>query len=574
MNFFKNIKIGKKIGFLSISLLIFILAIGLVGIKQISVINSNVRELNNSRLIPILNIENAKAGIVYVGSQIHSVMQAGDEKTFKTYQDNISARITKIDELLSQYKNDPNYKDLFNNYNKLLAAKDAFLKDQETRYSNINSNTTTVQTGPPAGLTDSENAQDVLIQAFDNIVDQQVNASQQTYSNSERQYNITVSILSILLIICLVVALFLSIIIIRSTVIPIRKVTDKLKEISQNDGDLTQRIEYSSRDEIGQLSSSFDMFMDKLQVIIKDVTSTSKLIASSSIELRQAAEENTTSLNGIADTVVQIASSSSDGAAVTEETSASLVEIVKFSEATAEASRNTLINGKTAKKAAEDGTTKISEVVQAITEIADSSREVSIMINELDTSSKKIGDIINIITGISAQTNLLALNAAIEAASAGEAGRGFSVVADEIRKLADESNTAASEIANLVKENQSKTLSAVKSVSQVEGKVSTGVNKASEVGESIESIMKNINDIVIQIGHIDNDNEQLAHNTKEIENVIGGVALTANQVAGATENITANIEEQLNTMSEIGDTIYKLSEVAEKLNGITSGFKA
>jgi methyl-accepting chemotaxis protein len=533
-----------------------------------------VRELNNSRLIPILNIENAKAGIVYVGSQIHSVMQAGDEKTFKTYQDNISARITKIDELLSQYKNDPNYKDLFNNYNKLLAAKDAFLKDQETRYSNINSNTTTVQTGPPAGLTDSENAQDVLIQAFDNIVDQQVNASQQTYSNSERQYNITVSILSILLIICLVVALFLSIIIIRSTVIPIRKVTDKLKEISQNDGDLTQRIEYSSRDEIGQLSSSFDMFMDKLQVIIKDVTSTSKLIASSSIELRQAAEENTTSLNGIADTVVQIASSSSDGAAVTEETSASLVEIVKFSEATAEASRNTLINGKTAKKAAEDGTTKISEVVQAITEIADSSREVSIMINELDTSSKKIGDIINIITGISAQTNLLALNAAIEAASAGEAGRGFSVVADEIRKLADESNTAASEIANLVKENQSKTLSAVKSVSQVEGKVSTGVNKASEVGESIESIMKNINDIVIQIGHIDNDNEQLAHNTKEIENVIGGVALTANQVAGATENITANIEEQLNTMSEIGDTIYKLSEVAEKLNGITSGFKA
>lgn len=128
------------------------------------------------------------------------------------------------------------------------------------------------------------------------------------------------------------------------------------------------------------------------------------------------------------------------------------------------------------------------------------------MIKELDTSSKKIGDIIKIITGISAQTNLLALNAAIEAASAGEAGRGFSVVADEIRKLADESNAAASEISNLVKENQLKTLSAVNSVNEVEGKVSTGVNKASEVGESIDSIMENIKNIVIQIEQIDRDN--------------------------------------------------------------------
>ena len=487
MRFLKNIKIAKKIGFLSISLLIFILAIGFVGIKQISVINSNVRELNNSRLIPILNIENVKAGVVYIETQMNSIMGAQGTDAVKTYEDNISTRVTKIDEILSKYKNDMQYKDLFDKYNTLLTTKDVMLNFQKNRVSNSNNDAATSSTGgPPVELLNFQKAQADLIEVLDNITEQQANSAQQTYSNSESEYNITVSILITLLIACLIVALFLSFIITRSTVMPIKRVTNKLKEISRNNGDLTQRIGYDSKDEIGELSSSFDMFMDKLQGIIREVTSTSDLMTTSSIQLRQATEDNTTALKGITNTVVGIATSTSDSAAVTEETSASLAEIVKFSEATSQASRNTLVNGKKAKNAAEEGATKISEVVTAITEIADSSKEVSIMINELDTSSKKIGDIIKIITGISAQTNLLALNAAIEAASAGEAGRGFSVVADEIRKLADESNTAASEISNLVKENQLKTLSAVNSVSQVEGKVSTGVNKASEVGESME----------------------------------------------------------------------------------------
>lgn len=116
----------------------------------------------------------------------------------------------------------------------------------------------------------------------------------------------------------------------------------------------------------------------------------------------------------------------------------------------------------------------------------------------------------NIISGISAQTNLLALNAAIEAARAGEAGRGFNVVADEIRKLADESNSAAKQISELIKDNQLKSESAVNSVSLVEEKVSLGVTKASEVGQIIQSIIENIQNISSQIEEIDKATEKHA----------------------------------------------------------------
>jgi len=195
------------------------------------------------------------------------------------------------------------------------------------------------------------------------------------------------------------------------------------------------------------------------------------------------------------------------------------------------------------------------------------------MINELEESSRKIGDIIQIITSISEQTNLLALNAAIEAARAGEAGRGFSVVADEIRKLADESNNAARQISELVKENQLKSASTVTSVNHVEEKVSLGVDIASEVGESIKNIIDNIKNIVNEIDQIDDANERQAQSTKEMEKAISNLAITSNEVAEGTENISTGIEEQLRTMTEIETTTEQLSEMAKRLRDVTSGFK-
>lgn len=577
MNFFKNFKLAQKISLLSISFFIFLVVIGSVSFYQLSNMNSQLKEFKDSRLTPIIELENMKSGVEYIRSQSMSLMDVSDTSSVSTIKKNIDAKITTLNTYLAKHKNDAEFKTLITNYNSFIKAEQTFIESSsqrgtQTKAAKVQTGASVQNSGPPADMTNFDKTKAALEASFDKIINKQVAAADQTYISSEASYKVTSLGLVVLLLICIGITFILSFIIIRSIIVPVRKVTTKLKEISQDNGDLTQRIGYESKDEIGQLSSSFDLFMEKLQSIISEVAASAKTISASSSELNQAAAVSTKSLEQISGTVVEIASGTSEGAATAEETTASLSEAAKFSEATSNSSRNTAYNSIKAKEAAETGAGKINEIVVSITDIERSSKEVTSIIGELDESSKKIGDIIKIITGISEQTNLLALNAAIEAARAGEAGKGFNVVADEIRKLADQSNNAALEISALVKDNQVKSASAVNSVSQVEEKVASGVSKASEVGESIQNIIENVQNVVKEIEQIDDANEKQAISTKEIEQAIKNIAVTSNEIAGGTENISASIEEQLSTMTEIEKTTEKLSEMAKKLSDITNGF--
>ena len=578
MSIFRNMKLVQKISLLSISFLAFLVIIGFTSIRQISNVNSKLMELNDSRMAPIIELENMKSDVEYIRSQGNEFMDASDDSSKNTIKTDIEARITSLTAKLSKYKDSSDFKDLFNNYDSFITFKDAFIKSQADRgtpgqggvQGQPQDNSMTV--GPPADVANFDKGKTALVSSFDEIINNHIAEAKNTYSDSKIVYRNTVVILTALVITCIIITLILSIIIIRAITRPLKKVTTKLKEISQSNGDLTQRIEHDSKDEIGQLSGSFDEFMSKLQLIISEVAVSAETISSSSKQLNEAAVVTTKSLEEITSTVVEIAAGTSDGAAVAEETTASLSEAARFSEATASASKNTTTNSKKAKEAAEEGAAKISEIVTTITDIENSSKEVSVMIDELEESSKKIGEIIKIITSISVQTNLLALNAAIEAARAGEAGRGFNVVADEIRKLADESNNAAREISELVKENQLKSAFAVNSVALVEKKVAIGVTRASEVGESINNIIENIQLIVSEIEQIDYANEKQAESTKEIEKVISSIAVSSNEIAAGTENISESIEQQLTIMTEMEKTTERLSEMANKLSEITAGF--
>ena len=607
MNFFKNMKISQKISTLSISFLIFLIVIGFVGIKQIGVVNSNVRELNNSRLMPIIKLEEAKSAIVYTNLKVNSAMDLDDD-SFNELKNEIESRLAIMDEIITENGSNSEYEALINNYNVFIKAKDDIMVLINNANTNRNNDISEIQDDPVEGIQNSEiqdapvegiqNSEEIngqpgagpaggppeemtnfatattdLNSSFEKIIDEQIAASKQTYESSEKSYEFTLRMLIGLIAICGVLTLIISIVIIREIVSPLQKVTQKLKEISQNGGDLTQRIGYKSKDEIGELSGSFDIFMDKLHGIIKNVASTSDEMNIYGTQLNEAIGSTTATFEQITNTVTEIAAGTLDSATVVEETSASVEEIARFSKSTSDVSNNTLLQGKEAIKIAKNGGIKISEVVSSIQEISDSSKDVSAIINEVDLSSKKIGDIIQIITGISAQTNLLALNAAIESARAGEYGKGFSVVAEEIRKLADESDLAASQIANLVKENSIKTSTAVNSVDEVEKKVAVGVVKASEVGESIQNIIDNINNIVDQIGEISNDNEQQAQSSTQMGKTINGIAETSNEIARGTEQISAGIEEQLSTMSEIEKTSEDLSDISKKLKQLISGFK-
>jgi methyl-accepting chemotaxis protein len=569
MHIFKNIKIGKKIGILSMGFFIFLTVIGFVGVKQLSGVNSMVKEMYDSRLVPIVYLKGVESDVEYIKATAIKLMDAADDATKKTIQESIEAHKVPIQEMLEKYNNDSAYKEILDNTQKFIEASDYFVKNNGVGTVKNQSGVP----GPPAGMTELDTARDNAVAAFDKAIENQVAVAKSTYSKSENVYFDTLVGLISLIVVCAIITLILSIIITKAVVSPVRRVTDKLKEISQSHGDLTKRIGYKSKDEVGELSSSFDLFMDKLHGLIKEVSISANVISSSSEELKVATKTTSESLDTISSTIEEIVSSTSDSVAITEETLAHTTESVRLTEATSIAAKNTTNNSKKAKESAEEGAVKITEIVTSITDIASSSKEVSFMINELDDSSKKIGDIIQIITGISAQTNMLALNAAIEAARAGEAGRGFTIVAEEIRKLADESNSAAKQISDLIKENQLKSKSAVNSVSLVEEKVSVGVNKASEVGQIIQSIIANIQSISSQIEAIGKAAENQAYGASEIEKAINSIASSSTEIASGTENISSSIEEQLSTMSEIETTTESLSEMARALNNVTSGFK-
>lgn len=567
---FNNLKFAAKLMIISTNFIIFIVLIGILGVTSIWKVNATVKDLNNERLIPIYELEEAQANIRDIRSLLKAYITAIEPAVRESLKIEIDENEQNLIRHIDNYSkvNIPEadrqeLQELQKSFETYLTMKDNLMQqDKNSEQLEM------------LRLMENEGADQFnqVLESFDKLIKTQKQEAEKLYKDSERDFRRIILVFSGLILFSIMIGTGVSIITYHAVIRPLKSITQKMKEISQSGGDLTQRINLNSTEELGQLSGVFDSFMDKLQHMIRDIVLSSNSIACFSEQLSLATNNTVRALQQISEAVQSVADGSSENVAVVQQTNAALSQEAEFTEATALAVRQTTVNGREVENSAEEGEVKVMEVSLSMDKIAGTSRGVTEIILALEESSEKIARIVELITGIADQTNLLALNAAIEAARAGEGGRGFNVVAGEIRKLADESSNAAKGIAELISDNRRKTQLAVMSVEEVDSMVILGVEKTAEVKNSFETILKNIKSMVPKISGIELDVEKQVFITGEIAKAMNNIALTAQDTAAGTQQVNACVEEQLSTLEEIKKNANELSGIAELLKRLTAGF--
>ncbi|MDS1030516.1 methyl-accepting chemotaxis protein [Bacillota bacterium LX-D] len=379
---------------------------------------------------------------------------------------------------------------------------------------------------------------------------------------------IAITITTILItIICLIFVLK------KSVTSPLKRLASFFQELSSGSGDLTQTIQIQTKDEISDVVQGFNSFISKLKQIISNVKNSALEVSHSTASLAENISASNETMTQILQVVSDIAGNMQQNAASIEETTASSQEMAKSSDLVANFSRQVSEQSLNAAKMAADGSSAVEHVLSSINDIAVSSAEVTQEMAQLEVLSKKINEIVNMITSIASQTDLLALNAAIEAARAREHGRGFSVVAEEVRKLAEESNKSSNQIIKLIGEIQRKIHNTSCKVNSVTEKVKIGVENSSTIKHSIQEIVAAIQIVSEKAQDIAAAAEQQAASTAQVTAAIDEVNNLTTNTSADTEEMNATIQEQTANLHNLSTTTQQIAAMAEKLNALVCNFK-
>ena len=356
------------------------------------------------------------------------------------------------------------------------------------------------------------------------LVESSVKESQAVFDADVKRYHRDMLVMALIVCGAAAFAFIIGLIIYRSIAGPLSQVIITMSQVAA--GDLTAHSDINSRDEMGQLSAEINEMVEKLRATISQISTTSTQVAAASDSLHSTADR-------IATGSEEVAAQAGTVATAGEEMSATSGDIAQNCQMSAEGAQR-------ASQAASDGAAVVEKTVNVMGQIAEKVQESARTVESLGARSDQIGAIIGTIEDIADQTNLLALNAAIEAARAGEQGRGFAVVADEVRALAERTTRATKEIGEMIKAIQRETKGAVIAMEQGVQQVENGTIEAAKSGQALQDILAQVNDVAMQVNQIATAAEEQTATTSEISNNMQQITEVVQQTSqGAHESATA-----------------------------------
>lgn len=527
MKWYANMKTAKKIISAFLLVTIILAGLGVYSISSLQSMNENTNQMYGNNLISVRDLSAAQISYQQMGVYLRDMSTENGADELANFHSDIAAAREDIDKKLDSYRpvavtaeEQSLLKDFDTEYAAFLMLFDQALtlaeKDDLTAFNNFNKTELRIQ---------GDKVTDILTE----LISFNVNLAEETNQQSEQTYSssliITISVVAGAIIISVLIGNLIA----RSISRPLLQMLGLATEVAN--GNLTRSADINTKDEVGQLAAALNRMVSNLRELINGIVMNSQSVAASSEEISASTQE-------ISSTSTSQSAAAANITELFRELSMAINSVAASAEEAAELSNDTV-------RTAREGGYVVESSLQGM-------QAVNHKMSQLEEDSSKIGDIIEVIDDIAEQTNLLALNAAIEAARAGEQGRGFAVVADEVRKLAERSSDATKEITKIIKAMQENTKQSVRAVAE-------SVQQSAMTSQAFEQIITMVNNSSLKVNEIAAACEEESAQAAEVMNSVEAISASSEESAAASEETAA--------------TCQSLAQLSEELANSAAAFK-
>jgi methyl-accepting chemotaxis protein len=525
MMWFDNLKLGKKLLLAFGVLSILTIFIGIMAISGFAKLKSSQQEMYAKNIEPLSAVVDLTAAFQQTRVALRDIALAKDPSDQQKYADQIKVHRKTIDTALGKIESSS------------VAAKELAQQTQEAlgKFFGIidpflvlalqgKSDEAAVLTRQPENVAIIKNAGMMIKKLAETKIELANKNVQENIALSGSALNLTAVLLGASLIFAFILGGLIS----RRISAPLHQAIGYATKLSK--GDLSVAIRVDRSDETGQLQQALKTMGDNLKDMIAEMVISSEQVSASANQLHATSQ-------GMANSAEMVAEQANTVATAGEEMAATSADIAR--------NCSLAVDGvDMASRSAQAGASVVNSTVQVMAQISDRVKASAANIESLGNRSDQIGEIVGTIEDIADQTNLLALNAAIEAARAGEQGRGFAVVADEVRALAERTTRATKEIAEMIKAIQKETKDAVSTMEEGVKKVASGSSEAAQSGQALKEIMDQVGAVVMQVNQIATAAEeqtcttsQISGNMQQITDVMHETVRGARETAQAADNL-------------------------------------